>query len=439
MGRHRGLLNSGEGNLNVIKTSKLEGWIANRMKQFLNHRFFEPWESSWQTQPVIRFDPTRLTIANLGQVFPTDINRFLKPHVRLIQNLQFTKIDLDFQSDLLAFENCEFIECSMRIRGETPFYNCRLFGCDFSGAYRRSFAFSVIERCAIDSIIGDFSYLLCDPDLGRLANEIPVSNAIYSCRIEKSIFTNIFVSGNIANCLFSDCVLEMNQIEEVSNCRFQNSEFRTSQFCQSMQNTHIFDCHFAKDFSFGHDLRVSNCVINRRSLQSLGPNRGDLTDGHMQSIEILDPLDTVRRKFRGIYFYLHWMSLIAFIAPIAVFAVMKVVMLHLDRTSERMPLIKQMLYYILSGGMTSTELKISYMAIFIFLFYLIFNLSRGLLYWKLSDIETDEAIRQAPVVTPITQWKPFPYLWISLRIGAWVTFILGLVNICIYLQTPVPK
>ena len=261
---------------------------------------------------------------------------------------------------------------------------------------------------------------------------------VYDCHFKNVIFSvrtstaREALAGNIKNQVTDNSVLEKLCI--LKNASFYSTTFEICSFSLCDLTSVKLD-ESTRFVSLG----VVGTKISRSQLDSLD-DYGGLTPRRLSEMLIDDDTALLRESFSGFWNILHLAALFVFLLPYAWFLLSQWQIAKigdlLNYTGETSPILVNLLRFIVSGGESWREWLPSIFVVFLFIFTLVFNVIRFVLFMKTKYIENLNSIQGFRGEFKIRGvWS---VLYKSYKLMSILALMAVALNTIIFLMHPVP-
>jgi uncharacterized protein YjbI with pentapeptide repeats len=185
---------------------------------------------------------------------------------------------------------------------------------------------------------------------------------------------------------------------------------------------------------------VKHAVIDRLTLECLGPDHGGLSKREILRMTITDDLALLRANYSGFMQWFHVAALFLFLIPYLSFFVNVWVQSMLgDEPLSTIPLWDATLRYIWNGGRNwQAGYALAPIAFGIFCFSVLYNILRAVLLWKTKKLELEQEITGLPSAF---SFEIAPKMRFWFKVAKWgfvVNWVLILFHTWHFFRIPVP-
>ncbi|MCM8528443.1 MAG: pentapeptide repeat-containing protein [Lentisphaeraceae bacterium] len=269
------------------------------------------------------------------------------------------------------------------------------------------------------------------------------------CQIKISDYSNNFKLGfEFQNCTFLGKCCDRNfEGAKFRNCNFSwincdRSNFADAQFygC-NLENTSLIDIKINDKTAF-HDLKsIIDCKMTHYTVEQMQDNEGKIPRYHLTTMNIQNPLATIKGEFSGYKRLTHLLSLAIFLLPYVVF----LARCHFELIVNRGPhtgdtIFWRFVQYVRTGGEMVGETKGP--LVFVFFITLFYNALRVLFIYKTNLEEEYEKNTGFPSKFSLTKSTVLGMKWsvalLIMKIWYWINIGVVAVHTVYFLSTRLP-
>jgi hypothetical protein len=341
------------------------------------------------------------------------------------------------------------IQASDSIQAVNSWRNVRFIDCHFSGGITVRFTDCEFLDCVIDS--SDISFNRCQLlKISIIANRLTSMNSEFGdCNFvgtEKLLFT-------VSESSFISCeIIPSVILSNVSDSVFRKVVVRSPKWSEVRLDAVEFDQTVFNSSVVFEKCRLSKITADRVFLESLGANRGGLTDVDIRCFsEFRDPIADLRMLMGGILFYLHVLTMFLFFAPYLSFAAWKWIQ-HIiysgnGTTGEMEPLLLSLTRFAVNGGKNLDRWSPNYSTLSLAAFFLVYNVGRIRAMWKCKSLEHSKDVSgiwpEFSLDSLAVDFGCFKLSWLRLisliRGGAYLSVVFGIWHAIEFLLVKVPR
>jgi hypothetical protein len=223
---------------------------------------------------------------------------------------------------------------------------------------------------------------------------------------------------------------------ELSWCELVGANLRSATFDRAkLEWSDLRNVDVDSRTSFKDLAAVDQVFIDRYTLACLGSNTGGLTVGNRMKMVIVDDALELRGQFGGIWTLLHLAAIVIFLFPYAWFVLRHWAVASFGIQHEEtntIPLWQALAGFVYTGGgnwkSQPHEWDLATWSFGSFVVFSAYNVARMALLWKTKNLETQEEIRELPVVFSLQEhawWKVMAY---TVELGFWFALFATCVN-----------
>lgn len=254
-----------------------------------------------------------------------------------------------------------------------------------------------------------------------------------------------FDHAKLTSAVLTDCDLQSADFRgaTLSNCNLSNSDLRNSIF----ESATITDSDFRNVLvnsatSFLKLNHIKAVKFDRYSLACLGEGRGNLTEGNLMKMDIIDDVAILRSQFGGIWMWIHLTAILVFIFPYAWFLVSQWALASFrppTNAENSMSLGQALLGFIITGGGDwKHDWSPAVFSIIFFVVFLLYNVGRMALLWKTKKLETQQIVTRLPVEFSLQTNRWWRMVYNVTKWGFAVAIGAALFNTAYFLSMRVP-
>lgn len=297
---------------------------------------------------------------------PLRTSQTLFVHCRQVSSMSISGATISKRGDSkrTKYESARFENCVILLDASSIqlFYKCEFVDCIFRGALKCEKLTKVFEDCKLDRCRFD---------------NVDQEFVLFSGEIENTDFERSLMRGCEWRCVvIGGRMFDMH----FQRCNFDGSRFA----CTFNSKTHFDTCTYP------------NATFTKASIHTL-KDRGGISDADYDKIHVEDPVGDLRRGFGGFKKYVFIAAAAAVASPYLFFIATRLLANQVAGSDgEKMILLQQLAYYVLSGTRTSSELSFNLPAVASLVFTMVYYCLRAALVWKTLDLEMEEAIKGVP-------------------------------------------